>query len=104
MDWPMMEWVFDHRYLDLGHAGPPVEYLVQAHDAREADLLELMGQLVERYPEVRIASLPHCSADPRDLEFGVRGREAGARRGLRWLTGELDLRGYRWEARRQPAG
>jgi len=99
MAWPMMEWVLDRQYAHMFNTEPPVEYLVQTHDAREGDVVDLMERFVERHPHVHLASLPHRTEHAWDIEFGVRGPEHEVRRGLDWLTAELDRRGLRWEAR-----
>ena len=100
MAWPMMEWVLDSHYVHLFNADPPVEYLVQTHDAREGELTDLMEHFVTRYPHVHLASLPHRGEHSWDIEFGVRGRRPEVTSGLEWLTAELDRRGLGWEARR----
>ena len=100
MGWPMMDWVLDHRYRDRLREDAHVEYLINTHNARENDLLDLMETFVERFPEVHFASMPRVLNHALDLEFGVRGEEDKVRLGMDWLTGELNARGYRWEARR----
>ena len=101
MGWPMMDWVLDRRYPDRLRDEDHVEYLINTHNAREHDLLDLMETFVERFPEVHFASMPQVLNHALDLEFGVRGKEDKVRLGMDWLTGELNARGYRWEARRQ---
>ena len=102
MSWPMMEWVLDNRYGDQLRDEKYVEYLINTHDAREDDLLDLMESFVKRFPDVHFASMPHVLSHRTDLEFGVRGQEDKVRIGMDWLTGELNARGFRWEARRHP--
>ena len=103
MGWPMLDWVLDHRYGDRLRNDAHVEYLINTHNAREHDLLDLMETFVERFPEIHFASMPHVLNQAMDLEFGVRGEEDKVRVGMDWLTGELNARGYRWEARRHLA-
>ncbi|MCU0936409.1 MAG: molybdopterin-binding protein [Gammaproteobacteria bacterium] len=98
MAWPMMDWVLDTHYAHLHDPSPTVEYLIRAQEARESDLLEVLEHFVERFPHVRLASLPHRDEHQWYVELGVRGHEREARSGLEWLTGELDRRGYRWQA------
>ena len=96
----MMEWVLDNHYGEQLRDERYVEYVIDTHDAREHDLLELMESFVERFPDIHFASMPHELSHKTDLEFGVRGQENKVRVAMEWLTGELNARGFRWEARR----
>ena len=101
MAWPMMEWVLDKRYSPESLRGKAVEYLIHTHDTRENDLLDLMEALVDRFPEVHLSSMPQFGDQGTEVQFGVRGSEREVRSGMQWLTGELNARGYRWEAMRE---
>jgi len=100
MAWPMMEWVLDHAFV-AERRDPPVEHLIRIRTAREHDLLDLMESFVRRFPDVGFSSLPHLLENGADLELGLRGEDGAVRHSMKWLTSELDVRGYGWEARRQ---
>ena len=73
-------------------------YVIHTHDARENELLDLMENFIERFPKVHLASMPHFTGQSTEVEFGVCGDAGQVRLGMKWLTGELNARGYRWEA------
>ena len=102
MAWPMMDWVLDTQYAHLHDPSPTIEHLIQVHQARETDLLEMMERFVEHFPRLRLASLPHRDEQEWYVELGVRGHELEAKSGLAWLAAELERHGYRWEACTRP--
>ena len=77
MAWPMVEWVLDERYPQLHNAEPEVEETVIALNAREGDLITLMQEYSQRYPQLKLSSLPNFGneAIPQmHIEFGFTGQ------------------------------
>jgi molybdopterin-biosynthesis enzyme MoeA-like protein len=73
MAWPMLDWVLATRYPALGGEAA-IERTLVVHDAGESQLLPLMNENVERFPRVKLFSLPAFVTDgKRRLELGVRG-------------------------------
>lgn len=77
MAWPMVEWVLDAKYADLHRSEHVVEYLLEALDTPESEVIDAMQAVMDAHPGVRIACLPNASGR-RALEFGVRGAPAAA--------------------------
>ena len=77
MAWPMVEWVLDTHYAALYRDQRNVERLLEVVDTRESALIDLMQQVMDAHPEVRIACLPSASGQ-RSIEFGVRGSPVAA--------------------------
>ena len=100
MAWPMVEWVLDNHYPELGGHEPPREVLVSVPGVSEGQLIPILEDLVAHFPVVDLSCLPHMDGDYRETELGVRGREADVEMAVDWLTHELDKAGYRW---RRPA-
>ncbi|OOG24138.1 competence/damage-inducible protein A [Thioalkalivibrio denitrificans] len=98
MAWPMVEWVLDTHYAHLASYVVRVEHLLVLHDAAESELVPLMEVMVERFPDVRLSSLP-SSRIPRQIELGIRGVEARVAAATQWLERELSMRHVRWEHR-----
>lgn len=76
MAWPMIEWVLDTRYPQLRNLDPPVEFRLRAlGSSAESDLLDLMEEVLARYPGVKLSSLPFRgdAERQRHIEFGLRG-------------------------------
>jgi molybdopterin-biosynthesis enzyme MoeA-like protein len=98
MAWPMVEWVLDTYYRHLASSVARIEQLLVLQGVAESDLIPLMEVLLERFPDVRLSSLP-SSRNRQEIEIGVRGVEARALAALQWLERELSMRQVRWERR-----
>lgn len=74
MAWPMMEWVLDTHYRHLFNATPPVEQTIITEGAGEGDLIEAMNDIVARFPDLKLSSLPRLVVDNRRIiELGIKG-------------------------------
>jgi molybdopterin-biosynthesis enzyme MoeA-like protein len=96
MAWPMIEDVLDREYRHLFASAPDIELTVLALHAREGDLIDLMQQMVSRYPEVRFSSLPSFGTDtlPPHIEFGLTGQASLTHAAMDTLVGGLQAQGY----------
>lgn len=77
MAWPMIEWVLDNQYRSLFNDSPDVEQGVIALDAREGDLITLMQDFTQRYPALKLSSLPSFGSDTipqMHIDFGFTGQ------------------------------
>ena len=74
MAWPMIEWVLDQHYRDEFRQHSEFDYSMLVYRLLEASATPLMRQLLERYPQVKIYSLPSAGDHgmPRHLELGVK--------------------------------
>ena len=70
MAWPMLDWVLASCYAE--RYAPVAEYSVQVRDVTESSLCDLMDVLVQRYPRVKLFSLPRLEPE-RSVELGFRG-------------------------------
>ena len=75
MAWPMMEWVLDHHYSHLHRQTREVERSVIVMGAMEATLTPLMEDIEQRFPGVKVFSLPSVDHPQwgRHIELGVKG-------------------------------
>lgn len=75
MAWPMMEWVLDTHFSHLFHQEARDEKAVLVFEAMESTLTPLMETLEERYPLIKVFSLPSVGTDQirRHIELGVKG-------------------------------
>ncbi len=63
----------------------------------EVPLLEVMNELVQRYPEVRFSSLPHIGeGDKRQLELGVKGENLKVGEAMLWLKQQVEQMNLIW--------
>ncbi|WP_174874475.1 competence/damage-inducible protein A [Vogesella oryzae] len=97
MAWPMVEWVLDTHYRQLFSAEPEVELGCIALEAREGDLISLMQEFVDRYPALRLSSLPSFGTEAipqMHIEFGFTGQSALAAIALSEWRRALQAKGY----------
>lgn len=92
MAWPMVEWVLDYHYADLARAEHPVEYLLEALNTPESELVPVMEAVMQAHPDVRLSCLPNAG-NRRAIEFGLRGAPAAAAAAFRRLSVALHERG-----------
>lgn len=108
MAWPMLEWVLDQRYPHLHRGEPPVEFALRVlGSSAESDLLELMEQVLARFPGVKLSSLPSRgdATRPRHIELGIRGPERHAAEAFNYLHEQLRQReGVLLETLKVPRG
>jgi molybdopterin-biosynthesis enzyme MoeA-like protein len=70
----MMEWVLDTHYRHLFNATPPVEQTIITEGAGEGDLINAMNDIVARFPDLKLSSLPRLVVDNRRIiELGIKG-------------------------------
>jgi molybdopterin-biosynthesis enzyme MoeA-like protein len=98
MAWPMLDWVLATHYPNLVREAP-VERVVVVWDAGESQLLPLMNDIVERFPRVKLFSLPSFVGDGgrRRVELGVRGARADADAAFAPLLAGVQASGFPWE-------
>jgi molybdopterin-biosynthesis enzyme MoeA-like protein len=70
MAWPMAAWVLDRHYGVSEKAG---ERALVVLDVPESRLIPLMVELGERFPDLKLFSLPHLGDDAH-IRLGFRGR------------------------------
>jgi molybdopterin-biosynthesis enzyme MoeA-like protein len=96
MAWPMMAWVLDHLYADLPRAPRQTEAAILVYDAGESRLLDLMHEIVRRFPAVRLFSLPRLDAR-RTIELGVKGDPDEVAAAMAAIQSGIDAAGFVWE-------
>ncbi len=99
MAWPMMDWVLDNHYPELQHGEAPMEVLVNLPGVSEGQVIDVMQELVARFPDVELSCLPHMAGDYRETELGVRGSATAVNDAIGWLTAALDRAGLDWQMR-----
>jgi molybdopterin-biosynthesis enzyme MoeA-like protein len=69
---PMMEWVLDTHYAHLFHQQDYAEASIWVMDAGESQLIDMMRNIVAKYPDLKLFSLPKLDSR-RTTELGVKG-------------------------------
>lgn len=88
MAWPMIEWVLDTHYPDLGEHQYR-EYSLLLQSANETQIIPAMEHIMAEYPNVKAFSLPIIGDIPQ-IELGVKGPEQQARLALDYLKQALN--------------
>lgn len=98
MSQPMMEWVLDTYYADACQP-PTVERAIRLIDGMEADWVVFMEQFEQKFPSLRLFSLPHITPDGRRfIELGVEGEAMLADSGIKVIIDEATARQQVWES------
>jgi molybdopterin-biosynthesis enzyme MoeA-like protein len=99
MAWPMVEWVLDNRYAEHFHPAPKVERSILVFGSTESGLLDLMNDIVARYPLLKLFSLPSIGEDGqrRHIELGVKGNPEHAERAIGEIRLEVTRLGGEWQ-------
>ncbi len=95
----MMEWVFDHEYLDRQRESVPVDIAIIVKDAGESQLIDLMNDCLRRFPACKVFSLSTLTAEGRRIELGARGEAALAEEALAFLKQGVSSLGFDWDLR-----
>jgi len=95
MSWPMLEWILDTHYPDLKNTAPDDEQTIYVLNGRESEILEAMHDVLRRYPELRLSSLPHLSDKPH-IELSLRGNTAQIMHAMTILKIAIDQAGFTW--------
>ena len=97
MAWPMTEWILDHHYAHLHHQQPSLEASILVFDAGESQLLDLMQDIVRRFPQVKLFCLPQLDSR-RTIELGVKGDPVVVLQAMAEIRSGVSQAGYAWHA------
>jgi len=92
MAWPMVAWVLDNIYPELHQTDIAQEYLLEALNTPESDLIDVMNAVMQSHPDVRLSCLPNATGR-RAIEFGLRGNSGSASSAYNQLLSALTTRG-----------
>jgi molybdopterin-biosynthesis enzyme MoeA-like protein len=96
---PMMEWTLDHLYPHLHHVRDTVDEAIIVKDAAESALLPVMTTCVEKFPDLKLFSLPRFAPEGRRIELGVRGDSTRVAVAMEDLRAGVHALGYAWDER-----
>lgn len=95
MAWPMIEWVLDNRYAELGDRQYTEQALV-VEGQYESALTPLMQALMQSYPDVKVFCLPSMHGERPSNEVGIKGGAADVRRAMADFKSQLTQHRYEW--------
>lgn len=88
---PMAEWVLNTHYPDDTH--PQKEKSLRVYDVSENELMHLMQDMTQKYPQFKLFSLPRIG-DEHFVELGLHGG-AGLDKAFADMKSRLDILGLR---------
>lgn len=92
---PMVEWVLDTYYPHLFHTQDYIETSILVMEAGESQLIDLMLEIVKKYPELKLFSLPKLD-DRRTTELGVKGPAIQAKTAIAEIKQAVSNLGFPW--------
>ena len=95
MAWPMLEWVLDHHYAHLHHQTPRIEQSILVFDAGESQLLDLMNEVVNSFPQAKLFCLPQLD-QRRTIELGLKGEQSAVELAMAKIQSYISDAGYEW--------
>lgn len=95
---PMIKWVLENEYPHL-ESKPQLEHAVRIMNARESDLIPLMEDILEKYPQVKVFSLPRLKKKEHWVDLGVKGEDhALVEQAFTMLTQTLENLDLAWRS------
>lgn len=92
---PMMAWVLDTHYSHLFHQMPTVEQSIIVQDGIESQLIDLMNEVLKKYPDIKIFSLPKLKPN-RQVELGAKGEVSLVEQAMVDLKAGVTQAGFTW--------
>ena len=95
MAWPMVEWVLHSHYQELLNQNDFVEASIWINNVSESKLIDLMNEIVKKYPEIKLFSLPKLSP-VKTIELGVKGPSEIVNQAILEIQIKIANLGYEW--------
>jgi molybdopterin-biosynthesis enzyme MoeA-like protein len=95
MAWPMVEWVLNTHYQGLLNQNDFTEASIWINDVSESKLIDLMNEIVEKYPELKLFSLPKLNPI-KTIELGVKGSSKLVNEAILEIQEKIANLGYEW--------
>lgn len=93
---PMMEWVLDTHYAHLFHQTQHLEQSIIVVNGIESQLIDLMNETLQKYPEIKVFSLPQLKPN-RQIELGAKGVPEQVKLAMQDLKAGVRKIGFIWQ-------
>ena len=93
---PMLEWVLDKHYNHLFHQTEYLEESIVIQDGIESQLIDLMYEMLQKYPEIKIFSLPKLKPN-RQIELGAKGKPAPVKLAMQDIKIGVSALNFNWQ-------
>lgn len=95
MAWPMVEWILNTHYKQLLNQNDFAEASIWINDVSESKLIDLMNEIVKKYPEIKLFSLPKLKP-MKTIELGVKGPSELVAEAMLEIQVKIVNLGYEW--------
>ena len=95
MAWPMVEWILNTHYKQLLNQNDFAEASIWINDVSESKLIDLMNEIVKKYPEIKLFSLPKLKP-MKTIELGVKGPSKLVAEAMLEIQVKIFNLGYEW--------
>jgi len=92
---PMMQWVLDNHYQHINN-DQYVERSIVVMDVFESQLTPAMNDLLQRYPELKLFSLPMIDGGRNRVEVGLKGERVDVIAAMSELIHAIELLQFKW--------
>jgi molybdopterin-biosynthesis enzyme MoeA-like protein len=92
----MVEWVLDTHYSHLFHQAEYLEESIIIKDGIESQLIDLMNEMLQKYPEIKVFSLPKLKPN-RLVELGAKGAPEQVKLAMQDLKASVSKIGFVWQ-------
>lgn len=96
MGHPMVEWALETYYSHLFHQLQYAEQSIIIPDGIESQLIDLMNDLLKKYPAIKVFSLPKLKPN-RQVELGAKGEPEQVKLAMEDLKAGVTALGYAWQ-------
>jgi len=91
----MVEWVLNTYYQGLLNQNDFAEASIWINDVSESKLIDLMNEIVKKYPEIKLFSLPKLKPI-KTIELGVKGSSKLVNEAILEIQEKITNLGYEW--------
>ncbi len=95
MAWPMVEWILNTHYQGLLNKNDFAEASIWINDVSESKLIDLMNEIVKKYPKIKLFSLPKLNPI-KTIELGVKGPSKLVNEAILEIQVKITKLGYKW--------
>ena len=92
---PMVEWVLETYYSHLFHQTEYLEESIIIRDGIESQLIDLMNEMLKKYPKIKVFSLPKLKPN-RQVELGAKGKPEQVKLAMQEIKADVSKIGFAW--------
>jgi len=92
---PMVEWVLDTHYSHSFHQTDYLESSIIIKNGIESQLIDLMNEMLKKYPEIKVFSLPKLKPN-RQVELGAKGKPEQVQLAMLEIKSSVGNIGFEW--------